>query len=252
MLPGPIEDDRVAGPLPRALAGAMERAGAGSDLHWSGPVELAARVPRIGMIGTREPTTAGAEVMGLLAGALARSGAVIVSGAALGVDMAAHAGAIRGGGATIACLPQGLHRIDGGRWRPALLHAPKGRVLLLSPFGANQWPTRQTPVIRNRLIAALSEVLVVGEASMGSGTFHCLGAARRMGVPVFFLDAADRGGAPEELLRFHRALEARGARRFRAGEAGGGELPRAIEEAAARFRAEALAREGAQTQLFDP
>lgn len=252
MLPGPIEDDVTAPSIPSALAEAVRRAQVGSLLHWSGALELCTRQPRVAMIGTRTPCGPSEEAMESLAGNLAGRGAVVVSGAAIGTDMAAHRGALHAGGGTIACVPLGLGRIDPAQWRRELLSAEPGRVLLLSSFGVHQKPDRRTPAIRNRLIAALAEAVVVGEAHPGSGTLICLDHARQLGVPVFFLDAVAWSGGAGELPGFHRALEMEGARGFTPGEVRGEELALAIEGAAARFRAEVLAHRRAQMQLFDP
>ncbi|MCC5875385.1 MAG: DNA-processing protein DprA [Candidatus Sumerlaeia bacterium] len=243
MLPGPIETSPL-GPL---LAESVARAAVGSALHWAGPVAMAERSPRIGMIGTRQPASSSSRAIDVLAGLIVKDGGIIVSGGAIGTDLVAHLAALRGGGETIVAVPQGLGCLPTD-WRSPLLKEGGGRLLLLSPFGVMQEPTRQTPVVRNRLIAALSEALVVGEAGMTSGTMHCLRAAREMGVPLFLLRCGEE--AEPGVRNFQENMSDEGARIFEAAEADTVELKEEILTAATRRREELAAIREAQLRLF--
>jgi DNA processing protein len=137
-------------------------------------------------VGTREPTALAEELAHLLAYQLASAGVTVVSGGARGIDHAAHRGALEGGGATIIVLPAGLAALESHRWDHWLAddHVAD-RMLFLSPFPPETPISRQTPVIRNRLTAALAEAVVVVEAGQTSGTWHCVRHAESLAVPVF-------------------------------------------------------------------
>lgn len=232
------------------LAENLRRAATGPHLHWHGPLELAARTPRIAVIGTRQPTPETSAAMEALAGVLAEAGTIIVSGAARGTDMAAHRGALSHGAPTIACVPAGLATFDVPIWRKEFLpHYGTERLLLLSPFTETQPTTKQTPIVRNRLIAALAEAVVIGEAGLQSGTYHCARFALELGVPVFFLRLPSVGDAA--LAFVHRRLENRGAQGFTLDDVFGERLPRAIADAARAHREACRAANEAQLRLFD-
>lgn len=238
-----------AGDVPMGLAAAMELAGLQDRLHWLGPAELAAATPRISVIGTRDPSPESLTGIEALAGQLARDGAVIVSGAALGTDMAAHRGALAHGRPTIACLPSGLGSIAIDHWRRDFItHLHSDRLLLVSPFPWEQPVTRQTPIVRNRLTAALGEAMVIGEAPIDSGSHSCARVAMDLRIPIFFL--ARGRPADSQLAMVHQGMQKKGARRFELDEAFDPSLARAILVAARRHREDAARQDGAQIQLF--
>jgi DNA processing protein len=123
---------------------------------------------RVGIVGTRHASSSGERIAHQMATALVRAGAVVVSGMAFGIDAAAHRGALDGGGGTIAVLGGGVDL----PYPPshAMLHdriATSGLVLAEAPIGSR--PVKGAFPRRNRIIAALSEVLVVIEAGERSG-----------------------------------------------------------------------------------
>ena len=123
---------------------------------------------RVGIVGTRHASSSGERIAHQMATALVRAGAVVVSGMAFGIDAAAHRGALDAGGGTIAVLGGGVDL----PYPPshAMLHeriASSGLVLAESPIGSR--PVKGAFPKRNRIIAALSEVLVVIEAGDRSG-----------------------------------------------------------------------------------
>lgn len=196
---------------PQGLAMAVASARLGPAMHWIGDPTLADRRPAVAVIGTRQPGEESLVLVDALTRAIARSGATIVSGAAEGTDMAAHHAAIEAGGRTIAALPGAIPHLH-LETRAARLLDPSlhDRVLLVAPFATNQLPTRSTPVLRNRLIATLSDGVLVGEAPVGSGTWHCVRFAYDCGLPIFLLEPAD--GAGKELTNLLGGLYRRGAR----------------------------------------
>lgn len=204
---------------------------------------------RVGMVGTREPGAESLAAMESLASQLAQSGAVIVSGAARGTDMAAHRGALSAGGGTIACVPQGLRQLP-FKWRSEFEKLQETDLLLLvSPFAPNQKLTRQTPPLRNRLIASFSQALIVGEAGLTSGTHICLNFARKLGRPIFFL-RAEKDGDPQ-ILKAQEGLAASGAVGFTRDQAFDAALVRTIIAAANKFQQSAAKADAAQLKLFD-
>ena len=123
---------------------------------------------RVGIVGTRHASSSGERIAHQMATALVQAGAVVVSGMAFGIDAAAHRGALDAGGGTIAVLGGGVDI----PYPPshAMLHeriATSGLVLAEAPIGSR--PVKGAFPKRNRIIAALSEVLVVIEAGERSG-----------------------------------------------------------------------------------
>jgi DNA processing protein len=122
----------------------------------------------VGIVGTRHASAAGERSAHRMAARLVDAGVVVVSGMAFGIDAAAHRGALDGGGGTIAVLGSGVDV----PYPPshATLHdriARHGLVLSEAMIGTR--PGRGAFPKRNRIIAALSETLVVIEAGDRSG-----------------------------------------------------------------------------------
>jgi len=123
---------------------------------------------RVGIVGTRHSSPAGDRIAQQMAAAVVRTGAVVVSGMAFGIDAAAHRGAMDAGGGTIAVLGGGVDV----PYPPthAALHrriSTDGLIVAESPVGSR--PTKGAFPKRNRIIAALSETLIVIEAGERSG-----------------------------------------------------------------------------------
>ncbi len=140
--------------------------------------------PRVSIVGSRRPLAYTKQTIFALAAALAKRGVAVVSGAAMGVDAVAHQGA--GAADTIAVLPCGLaHRYPAVNARLIESIAQKG--LLLSQFDDDFKARPWSFVVRNELVVALAEVLVVGEADRNSGTMRSVEYAKRMGRAIFVL-----------------------------------------------------------------
>lgn len=146
--------------------------------------------PAIGLVGTRQPQPSAVRAAHIMAGKLARQGACVVSGNALGIDAAAHAGALSAGGMTAFVLPVDLPAAL--RQMPRESDSPRG--LWLSPFLPGDAIHRGNFISRNELLAGLCDALIVGEAGLKSGAFHAVKAARRNRVPLFIL--CNRRGQP--------------------------------------------------------
>lgn len=156
-----------------------------SRLYASGNTSLPnSRKPTLGIVGARKVTSYGRAVTAELATEAARRGVIIVSGLALGVDSIAHKAAVEARGATIAVLPSGLEKIY-----PASHHQLANQIvdcngLLVSEYGADFMPYAHSFIERNRIIAALSDVLLVTEAAERSGSLHTARFALEMGKTV--------------------------------------------------------------------
>jgi DNA processing protein len=131
------------------------------------PADLSAR--GVAIVGSRAATVYGLEIARRLGEELARAGVVVISGLARGIDAAAHEGALAGGGRTVAvqaCGPELVY--------PAA-HAELARRVRESGAVVTELPPRMRPrrpffPLRNRLISALAEVVVIVEARPRSGS----------------------------------------------------------------------------------
>ncbi|MBL1068365.1 DNA-processing protein DprA [Streptomyces sp. 7-21] len=137
----------------------------------------------VAVVGARACTDYGAHVAADLGAGLAGRGWTVVSGAAYGVDGAAHRGALAAGGVTVAVLACGVDTGYPARHRELLRRvAEHGLVATELPPGAR--PTRGRFVQRNRVIAALTRGTVVVEAAARSGSLITARQARRLGRHV--------------------------------------------------------------------
>ncbi|MBF6556562.1 MAG: DNA-protecting protein DprA [Acidimicrobiales bacterium] len=143
--------------------------------------------PRVAIVGTRSATHYGRQVASDLASELAGAGVVVVSGLARGIDGAAHAGVVRGaadvGAPPVAVVGTGLDVVypssNGELWSEV---ADRGVIFSESPLGRQ--PRPGVFPARNRIIAALSDVVVVVESHYGGGSLYTAEAAARRSIPV--------------------------------------------------------------------
>ena len=124
----------------------------------------------ITIVGARKSTNYGREVTEMLAGNLARAGAVIVSGLALGIDSIAHKACLDAGGRTIAVMPCGLDEIYPATHRNLAKEILARGGTLLSEYDVGTPALKQHFIARNRLVSGLSEAVIVIEAAQRSGT----------------------------------------------------------------------------------
>jgi DNA processing protein len=148
-----------------------------------GPIRLDELANPVAVVGSRSATTYGTDVAAELAAGLARSSAAVLSGAAFGIDQAAHRGALAGGGPTVAVLACGVDRAYPAAHQALLDHlAQHGAVV--SELAPGCAPTRLRFLARNRIIAALSRGTVVVEAAVRSGALNTASWAQRLNRPV--------------------------------------------------------------------
>ncbi len=195
--PGRLDDLRHCEPL-NALTGVP------LGLWVKGPLSLDEAVREsVAVVGSRSATSYGTTVAADLGAELAGSGVAVVSGAAFGIDQAAHRGALAARGRTIAVLACGVDR--------AYPSAHRGLLDLIGEVGAvvselrpGCAPTRVRFLSRNRLIAAMTTGTVVVEAAVRSGALNTANWAMRlnrvlMAVPGPVTSAPSEGA--HELIR---------------------------------------------------
>lgn len=134
----------------------------------------------VAIVGTRRPDASGAAFARALAGELAEAGVVIVSGGAIGVDSEAHLGALAAGGSTIAVLATGLRRPYPAVNR-SMFAQVAARGALISEHHDLKTVYRSAFLARNRLIAAIAQLVVVVQAPVQSGALSTAAHARRLG-----------------------------------------------------------------------
>ncbi len=149
-----------------------------------GDVDLAEAMRRsASVVGSRAATAYGLDVTRDIAVGLADRGFTVTSGAAFGIDGAAHEGALAGGGTTVALLACGIDRVYPAAHAHLLAEiARTGAVVTELPPGS--LPLRQRFLSRNRLIAALTRGTLVVEAGLRSGSLNTARHARALGRPV--------------------------------------------------------------------
>jgi DNA processing protein len=215
----------------------------------------AAEAPCLAVVGSRKATPYGLEAARYIAGGLSRAGAVVASGAAYGVDSAAHRGALEQGGFTIAVLGCGPD-IAYPRSHAGLLREIEENGCVLSEYPPGTPPLKRNFPARNRIIAGLSRGVVVIEAAEGSGALLTAEVALSAGREIFAVpggvfsrnsagtNALIRNGAalarsPEDVLEELGLAEssARGAR----GRPGPRQEELPLESSVERLLLEALA-----------
>lgn len=159
--------------------------------------------PQLAVVGSRRASPAGLRVAQLLSGQLTRAGLSICSGLALGVDGAAHQGALAAGGKSLAVMATGIDRLYPHRHR-SLAAGIEQAGCLVTEFPPGTPPRRQNFPQRNRIISGLSLGVLVVEAALPSGSLITARTALEQGREVFALpwSALHRGG--EGCLRLIR------------------------------------------------
>lgn len=176
-----------------------------------GDQPLLAQGVRVAMVGSRQPRGESLAAARRIAGDLAAAGVTIVSGLARGIDGVAHRAALDRGGSTIAVLGGGLDRIHPARHVPLARELATGsasggpRGLLVSEYGdgaqlPRTWRFRE----RNRVIAALSDYVVVVQAGQRSGSMGTARAALALGIEVAAVPGAMGDSAFEGSLELIR------------------------------------------------
>lgn len=137
----------------------------------------------VAIVGARRASAYGRGIARELGDRLAAAGIAVISGMALGIDGAAHAGALTAGGPTVAVLPGGAERAHPAGQRE-LYRRILTTGLAVSELPPGTAPWRWCYPARNRLIAGLAALTIVVEAGHGSGALITARLARELGRPV--------------------------------------------------------------------
>lgn len=127
-------------------------------------------LPAVSIVGTRKITTYGKDITHKLAYELAKQGITIISGLALGVDGIAHQAALDAGGRTIAVLAGGLDEISPQSHRNLAIEILKKHGTILSEYPKGTPALKQNFIARNRIISALSDMVIVTESAESGGS----------------------------------------------------------------------------------
>lgn len=164
-------------------------------------------LPQLAIVGSRNPTAGGVANAEAFAQALVQAGLVITSGLALGIDGAAHRGALAAGGRTIAVFGNGIEQVYPPR-HEALAREIVRHGALISEFALGTPPKPENFPRRNRIISGLALGALVVEATLQSGSLITARLAVEQGREVFAIP----GSIHSPLARGCHALIREGAK----------------------------------------
>jgi DNA processing protein len=150
--------------------------------------------PRVAVVGTRAATPHGLADAREVGAALAEAGVTVVSGLAIGIDGAAHQGALDAGGGAIGVVATGLDVVYPRR-HVALFDRVRHSGLVMSELGYGVQPRPGAFPVRNRIIALLADVVVVVEATLRGGARITAERALEYGRPVLAIPGSRRNPA---------------------------------------------------------
>jgi len=154
------------------------------NLYVRGDAEILS-MPSFAIIGTRKATRAGIDLAERTAGGLASKGLAIVSGLAMGIDTAAHRGALSADGKTIAVLGNSIDTIYPAQNERLADNILKSGGCIVSEYGPGDPLYKGNFIQRNRIVSAMSLGVIVIEAPEKSGAIATAGFAGEQGKNVF-------------------------------------------------------------------
>ncbi|HET6863623.1 MAG TPA: DNA-processing protein DprA [Candidatus Saccharimonadales bacterium] len=154
------------------------------ELFWTGvPPTQWLDKPKVSVVGSRKITPYGKVVTTRIVDQLAKSGVVIISGLAYGVDVTAHQAALAANGITVAILPGDLNDI----YPTAHTHIARQITLkgtLITEYDKGSINFKSNFIARNRIVSGLCDVLIITEAAVNSGSLHTARFALEQGKTV--------------------------------------------------------------------
>jgi len=168
---------------PRYPAALIDTADPPLLLYAQGRFELL-QAQAVAIVGSRSPTPQGSDNARAFASHLSQGGLTVVSGLAMGVDAAAHAGGLDGEASTIAVVGTGLDRVYPRR-NLSLAHRIAQKGLIVSEYSLGMPPLPPNFPLRNRIIAGLARGTLVVEAAVQSGSLITARMANEAGRDVF-------------------------------------------------------------------
>ncbi len=155
------------------------------ELHFRGEdINDWAGQPMVAIVGTRKPTPYGVAQTEKIAKDLAKNGVIIVSGLALGTDAIAHKAALGAGGKCLGVLPSGVDKPYPATNRPLAEKLLEQGGALISEYPSGHRPYKVDFLTRNRIVAGISDAVIITEAAAQSGTISTANRAHKMGIPV--------------------------------------------------------------------
>ena len=152
-------------------------------LYVKGEVKALSK-PAIAVVGTRRATTYGRDQANRFGHDLARSGWMVLSGLALGIDAESHRGALAVGGTTVGVIGSGLDRFYPEENRDLAREIVKSGGAVVSQFPFGREPDKETFPIRNQVVAALAQGVLAVECPLKSGTLITTSLAADLGRTV--------------------------------------------------------------------
>lgn len=171
-------DQTTLHPTQRGYPSRLLAAGLSNPLWVKGQLPSEERLP-VAIVGARAASRRGLEVAATLGKSLSARGVTVVSGGAIGIDGAAHRGALKSGGPTIVVLGTGIDVVYPVRHTSLFSEVVRSDGALVSQFPPGTTPRRASFPVRNRIIAGLSESVVVVEAEAASGSLYTADAAQK-------------------------------------------------------------------------
>ena len=164
----------------------------------------------VAIVGTRRPTERGRLIAARIGGAVAKGGAVVISGLAVGIDGAAHAAVVAEGRPTVAVLGSGHDRLYPAAHRRLAADIVATGGAVISELWPDREPSKNTFPQRNRVISGLADATIVVEAGLRSGALITADWALRQGRECYLvpgpIDEPRSAGCNDWLREFRDAV----------------------------------------------
>jgi DNA processing protein len=182
----------------------VEKKYAPKKIFVSGNLQIPLLSPRCAVIGSRKASPEGLKAASEIVKTLVKRGVIIVSGLAEGIDTSAHETAIEEGGNTIAVLGTSLDRFYPQK-NSQLQEIIMRNYLAISQFATGHPTQPKNFVIRNRLMALISDASIIVEAGDTSGSLHQGWETLRLGRPLFIWNSIIENSSlswPKKMLQY--------------------------------------------------